>query len=102
MLEDYVEVPRATSLLNMRYIGTPPRRRRTSSNEDDLSDEDQQHNQFDDDEEYEYMLAELYKRPTRYELNLAQYERPRQQLMEYIQYRRKFELSQKISAMDDG
>jgi len=30
------------------------------------------------------MLAELYKRPTRYELNLALYERPRQQLMEYV------------------
>jgi hypothetical protein len=38
MLEDYVEVPRATSMLNMHYINTPPRRRRTSSNEDDLSE----------------------------------------------------------------
>lgn len=101
MLEDYVDVPRATSMLNMRYINTPPRRRRTSSNEDDLSDGEDQH-QFDDDEEYEYMLAELYNRPSRYELNLAQYERPRQQLMEYISYRRKFEMSQKITAMNEG
>ncbi len=92
MLEEYVDVPRATSLINMRYINTPPRRRRTSSNEEEFSDGEDQ-NQFDDDEEYEYMLAELYKRPTRYELNLALYERPRQQLMDYVQYRRKFELS---------
>jgi len=28
MLEEYVDVPRATSLLNMRYIPTPTRRRR--------------------------------------------------------------------------
>jgi hypothetical protein len=38
MLEEYVDVPRATSLINMRYINTPPRRRRTSSNEDEFSD----------------------------------------------------------------
>jgi hypothetical protein len=38
MLEEYVDVPRATSLINMRYINTPPRRRRTSSNEEEFSD----------------------------------------------------------------
>jgi hypothetical protein len=77
MLEEYVDVPRAASLLNMRYITTPTRRRNQSSNEDDDNSGGGE-DQFDDDEEYEYMLAELYKKPTRYELNLAQYERPRQ------------------------
>jgi hypothetical protein len=71
MLEDYVDVPRGTSLLNMRYIPTPNRRRRNSSNEDEDNSGGGDDNFDDDDEEYEYMLAELYKRPTRYELNLA-------------------------------
>ena len=71
MLEDYVDVPRGASLLNMRYIPTPTRRRRTSSNEDEDNSGGGEDDQFDDDEEYEYMLAELYNRPSRYELNLA-------------------------------
>ena len=37
------------------------------------------------------MIAELYKRPTRYELDIQQYEKPRQQLMEYAAFRRKYE-----------
>jgi hypothetical protein len=74
MLEDYVDVPRAQSLLNMRYIPTPTRRRSLSP-----SGIDNQYSSGDDldDEEFQYMVAELYKRPTRYELDVSQYERPR-------------------------
>lgn len=76
MLEDYVDVPRAASLLNMRYIPTPTKRRSLSP-----SGMDNQYSSGDDDlddEEFQYMLAELYKRPTRYELDVSNYERPRQ------------------------
>jgi len=68
----------------MRYIPTPPRHRSSSNDQYSSPDEDA-------DEEYLYMLAELYKRPTRYQLDVSEYERPRHQLMEYIGYRRKFE-----------
>jgi hypothetical protein len=44
------------------------------------------------------MLAELYQRPTRYELDVNDYERPRHQLMEYVQYRRKFEQNQLLNS----
>ncbi len=70
MLEDYVDVPRATSLLNLRYIPTPTKRRTHSGN--DLQSEDDGDNlDEEEEEEYQYMLAELYKRPTRYELDLS-------------------------------
>jgi hypothetical protein len=66
MLEEYVDVPRATSLLNMRYIPTPTKRRRQSSDDDQFSSGDD----GQDDEEFQYMIAELYKRSTRYELDI--------------------------------
>ena len=74
MLEEYVDVPRASSLLNMRYIPTPTRRRQHSSDDEQFSSGDD----GQDDEEFKYMIAELYKRPTRYELDIQQYEKPRQ------------------------
>jgi murein DD-endopeptidase MepM/ murein hydrolase activator NlpD len=95
MLEDYVDVPRATSLLNMRYIPTPTKRSAHSGV--DLQSDDGDHLDEEEEEEYQYMLAELYKRPTRYELDLSQYERPRQQLLEYVSYRGKFEQSQGLA-----
>lgn len=49
MLEDYVDVPRASSLLNMRYIPTPTRHRSSSFGQ--ISDGGEE-----DDEEYLYML----------------------------------------------
>jgi hypothetical protein len=69
MLETYVDVPRATSLLNMRYIPTPTRHRSTDS--------DQQEFDSADEADFEMMLAELYSRPSRYELDIAEYERSR-------------------------
>lgn len=47
MLEDYVDVPRASSLLNMRYIQTPTRNR--SSSMEQFSD-------GEDEEEYLYLM----------------------------------------------
>ena len=52
MLEDYVDVPRGTSLLNMRYIPTPTRRRHNSEDDEDFSSGDD----AQDDEEFKYML----------------------------------------------
>jgi hypothetical protein len=49
MLEDYFDVPRAASLLNMRYIPTPTRHR--SSSIGNFSDGEEE-----DDEEYLYMI----------------------------------------------
>lgn len=63
MLQDYVEVPRATSLLNLRYLGSP--QRACSSDEEE------------DDEDAARMLEELRSRASRYELDISQYERPR-------------------------
>ena len=40
MLEEYVEVPRATSLLNMHYIPTPTKRRKQSSDDEQFSSGD--------------------------------------------------------------
>jgi hypothetical protein len=87
MLENYVDVPRAASLLNLRYRPTPTRNRSSSF------DQEESNHEFDDldDEEFSYLLQELYSRKTRYELNLSEYERPRHQLVEYLGYRRKFE-----------
>jgi hypothetical protein len=76
MLEDYVEVPRATSLLNLRYIPTPTRRNLHSSDEEGFSSGNDNIDE-QEDEEFQYMIAEFYKRPTRYELDIGEYERPR-------------------------
>jgi len=86
MLSNYVEVPRAQSLLNMRYIPTPPRHR---SHDDDF--ENMSNGDMMDDEEYELMLVELYRRSSRYELDMGEYERGRLNMVEYVTYRRKFE-----------
>jgi hypothetical protein len=43
------------------------------------------------------MLVDLYSRPTRYELDVNEYERSRQNVMEYVSYRRKFEQSQRLA-----
>jgi len=55
MLQDYVEVPRATSLLNLRYLGSP---QGMDSSEDE-------------DEEAARMLEELRSRASRYELDIS-------------------------------
>lgn len=83
-LEDYVEVPRSSSLINMRYIPTPPRRQSEGSHHS---------SDMEDDEDYELMLVELYSRASRYTLDINEYERYRAQLMDYLVYRRKFEQS---------
>lgn len=90
MLENYVEVPRATSLLNLKYIATPTRKRSSSFEDHNSSDceADEQ-----DEEEFKYMIEELYKRSSRYELDINEYEIPRQQMIEYVAYRRRFEQS---------
>ena len=44
MLEEYVEVPRPTSLLNMKYVPTPTRNRSSDSalGEDNDDEEDEE------------------------------------------------------------
>jgi hypothetical protein len=49
MLEEYVDVPRATSLLNMHYIPTPTKRRKQSSDDEQFSSGD---DGGQDDEEF--------------------------------------------------
>ncbi len=52
MLEEYVDVPRSSSLLNMRYIPTPTRRRRNSSDEGDDQQQFSSGDDGQDDEEF--------------------------------------------------
>ena len=77
ILEQYVDVPKAQSLPNMKYISTP-----TGC----MTPENQ--------EEFELMIAELYK-GQRYEFDTNEYEQQRQSLEEFLFYRKKFEQSQK-------
>lgn len=51
MLENYVDVPRPASLLNLRYIPTPTRNRSSSFDQES-------NNEFDDldDEEFSYLI----------------------------------------------
>ena len=64
MLEEYVEVPRSASLLDLKYIPTPTRHRSTSQGESDGEPNEE------DEEEFQFMLQELYSRKSRYELDI--------------------------------
>jgi hypothetical protein len=66
-------VPRSVSLPKLKYIPTPT---------DSLSPEGQ--------EEFELMMQEIYK-GNRYDFDISEYERHRQQLEDFLFYRKKFE-----------